>query len=1020
MLGNLTIETSFSDTTLLYSILNGVAMICKETTWIWGFALMVSMWNIMREVTSAALASSSGQGGGKLAQGSLNIIMPLVLAMMLTTPALKSSVNIENVVNGKVSRVDNVPDAIAILPAAASQLGTDLRTVIKTAYGSITSDYPTISASSEGVINPLKALLTSRTAAMRLGGVDSMIRSVVGACIGYDSGYDYASVIEKVRKSGPVNYGSTISIKGSNSAGISQLLYQASLNTSGFVPDLVVNASEILTCPEAAVYVAQQIESALDSSEFKRVVLGSSFTPDNPSSSGDYSIDRLIVQWAAMRKSTAVTNVLAAGNSQATTEVLNLFFDEIVNSNLNCLRSDGPNRTTCQAAAIQALEMERNNITRAAASAQSANYAGAFAEHMLALVVGLGPVLIMFMMFMGSGASKAMYMAAHVTVWPILVANVGNELINGMIYTHLADFISTLTQGGYLTQPLAIEAYKEFSKQIGVATIIQSSLPVLLSMIFALGASSASVSVASKMNGDGSPKAGAIASPDIQSSAPIVQTGSIASIQQGADGWSKISETGATNFVQQTQTYGNYSQQVTQAQAQEVARQRVITEGETQTKSILEKSGQNDTYSNGVDSSTMNRISDSARQSLARDSGTSAASSVNANRSNSNNTTMGAGVALTAKVGVGTPGADGGGSAPIGASFGAGGSLRADTAAQSTDSLQQSEQARKEEAVRKSKAVESAISNELANTKRTSENHSKVKALETMLQKQQQYSQTLTESASDKDSSSQTKQATDNLVSYSQNIGTENLAQHANVNRGYQRFLMNEGSKFAQLPAAQQHLASAREQFESGETDRLVFSSPMAQQAALNHNAAVRLYNDKTAPDSDRQAAANYLTEQGLAISGMRPAVGMVGKVSTGQIDRPEDATGVESRNLDARAPKLPKIPAAASTAQPTSQAPSNSPKQARPATTGTSQPAPPQRPQMSIDDMRKEIEGDQMLKTVDNAFDRAGEAGLSQNNKEGTRDRVKSVVAENVKTSFNGKANEKVTLAENPKPPVR
>ncbi len=998
MLGNLTIETSFSDTTLLYSILNGVAMICKETTWIWGFALMVSMWNIMREVTSAALASSSGQGGGKLAQGSLNIIMPLVLAMMLTTPALKSSVNIENVVNGKVSRVDNVPDVIAILPAAASQLGTDLRTVIKTAYGSITSDYPTISASSEGVINPLKALLTSRTAAMRLGGVDSMIRSVVGACIGYDSGYDYASVTEKIRKSGPVNYGSTISIKGSNSSGISQLLYQASLNTSGFVPDLVVNASEILTCPDAAVYVGQQIEAALDSSEFKRVVLGSSFTPDNPSSSGDYSIDRLIVQWAAMRKSTSVTNVLAAGNSQATTEVLNLFFDEIVSSNLNCLRSDGPNRTTCQAAAIQALEMERNNITRAAASAQSANYAGAFAEHMLALVVGLGPILIMFMMFMGSGASKAMYMAAHVTVWPILVANVGNELINGMIYTHLADFISTLTQGGYLTQPLAIEAYKEFSKQIGVATIIQSSLPVLLSMIFALGASSASVSVASKMNGDGSAKAGAIASPEIQSSAPVVQTGSIASIQQGADGWSKISETGATNFVQQTQTYGDYSQQMARAQSQEVARQKAISEGETQTNSILEKAGKTDTYSTGLDRSTMNRISDSARESLARDNATAATSTVSADKRNSNNTVVGAGASASAGAGVG------GGNSGLFGSLTA--SLRGDTAAQAQDSLSQSEQARKEEAIRKSKAVESAISKELANTSRTSENHSKVKSLETMLQKQKQYSQTLTETASDRDNSSQTKQAADRLVTFSQNIASENLAQHANVNQGYQRFLVNEGRQFAQLPSAQKHLEAAKEQFTNGGTDRLV-GSPLAQQAALNHNAAVRMYNDKSTSDADRQAAANYLSSQGLALNGMRPGLDTIGKVNTGPIGRPEDTTGVESRNLDSRAPRLDKLPTPAP-AQPT---PANQPK--RPAqTAATPQAAAPQRPPLNSDKMRQELEGGS-LTLVDDAFKRAEEAGLRQDDKQGTARRAASLVGENIKTALSGGPNTKVTLAD-------
>lgn len=997
MIGNLTIETSFSDTSLLYSILNGVAMVSKETTWIWAFAVMVSMWNIMRSVTAAAVASSGGQGGAKLAQGSLNIIMPLILAMLLTTPALKSSVNIENVRTGKVARVDNVPDVIVILPAAASTLGTDLKTVMRTAFGTVNPSYSEIGATTEGVLNPLKVLLTSRTAAMRLGSVDSMIRSVVGACIGYDSGSDYSTIIDKVRRAGPVAFGSTISIKGSNSAAISQLLYQASLNTNGFVPDLIVNANEILTCPEAASLVAQRIEGALDSQQFKSAVLGSLFT-DNPTSTGDYSFDRLAVQWAAVRKSTAVTNVLAGGTSQATTEVLNLLFDEIVNSNLNCLRSDGPNRTTCQSSAIQALEVERTSVTRAASSAVSQAYAGPFAESMLALVVGLGPILLLFMMFMGTNASKAMYMAAHVTVWPILVANVGNEIINGMIYTHLADFINTLTQGGYLTQPMAIEAYKEFSKQIGVASTIQSSLPVLLSMIFALGASSASVSVASKMNGEGS-RSGSISTPEAQSVAPVVKTGSMANIAQGAGGWSKVSETGATNFVQQTQTYGDYSHQLVRAQAQEVARQRNISEGETQTRSILEKSGTTDTTSKGVDRATVNRIADTARESLARDNTTAATSSVTADKRNSNNTVIGAGASATANAGVGTAGAKG----KPGFGFGLGGSLRVDTAAQAQDSLSQSEQARKENAIRQSKAVEFAIAKELSNTARTSQNQSKVKGLEAMLQKQQMYSQTLSETASDRDNSSQTRQAADRLVSFSQNIGSENLAQHANVNQGYQRFLMGEGRQFAQLPAAQQHLEAARDLFSSGGTDRLV-GSPLAQQAALNHNAAVRLYNDKSASGEDRQAAANYLTGQGLALNGMRPSLDTINKVQTGRIDRPEDATGVESRNLDGRSPRFDRLPSS-DPVQPTGGKGSKGPAQ-------DPQGAASQRPRLSIDDTRQDLKG-ASLPRVDDAFKRAEQAGLRQEDGSGTASRAASLVKENIKTAVSGGPNTKVTLAD-------
>jgi conjugal transfer mating pair stabilization protein TraG len=371
---------------------------------------------------------------------------------------------------------------------------------------------------------------------------------------------------------------------------------------------------------------------------------------------------------------------------------------------------------------------------------------------------------------------------------------------------------------------------------------------------------------------------------------------------------------------------------------------------------------------------------------------------VSGDKRNSNNTVVGAGASASAGAGVG------GGNSGLFGSLTA--SLRGDTAAQAQDSLSQSEQARKEDALRKSKAVESAISKELANTSRTSENHSKVKALETMLQKQQQYSQTLTETAADRDNSSQTKQAADRLVTFSQNIGSENLAQHANVNQGYQRFLMSEGRQFAQMPAAQQHLEAAREQFTSGGTDRLE-GSPLAQQAALNHNAAVRMYNDKSASESDRQAAANYLSNQGLALNGMRPGLDTIDKVKTGPIGRPEDATGVESRNLDARGPRLDKLPTPAP-AQPTS---TKGPKRSA-ASAAKPQAAAPQRPPLSLDGMRQDLESGSLTR-VDDAFKRAEQAGLRQEDDRGTASRTASLVGENIKTAVSGGPNTKVTLAD-------
>jgi conjugal transfer mating pair stabilization protein TraG len=57
---------------------------------------------------------------------------------------------------------------------------------------------------------------------------------------------------------------------------------------------------------------------------------------------------------------------------------------------------------------VQANEIERNNIQAAANGFESLMYAGAFANQITAVVIGLGPVIVLFMMFAGVGAGKNM------------------------------------------------------------------------------------------------------------------------------------------------------------------------------------------------------------------------------------------------------------------------------------------------------------------------------------------------------------------------------------------------------------------------------------------------------------------------------------------------------------------------------------------------------------------------------------------------------------------------------------
>ncbi|MEY4566323.1 MAG: hypothetical protein RLY14_1293, partial [Planctomycetota bacterium] len=775
---------------------------------------------------------------------------------------------------------------------------------------------------------------------------------------------------------------------------------------TSFVPDLNMAGNDILTCPDAAELVANNISTALDTTEFKRVVQGAVNGMDQPIPNADFSFNRIVEQYSAIRTSTSVSGTLAGGTQQANTEVLNLLFDEIVSSNLNCLRADGPNKTACQAASMQALEIERTNIHRAASEVQMLKYASSFANHMMALIIGLGPVIILFMMFSGVNSAKSIYMAIHVTVWPLLVLNVGAELINGMVYVHVANFLATVTQGGYLAQSGAIEAYKEFSLQVGTASHIMASLPVLMSMIFALGASSASVSVASKMTPNESQSASAT-TPHAMDAAPILKNSPMASATQG-DRWHNIKESGATQFVNQNSQLGELANTVTRGQSQETARTQTIAAGQSQTSQILSKSGVNDSVSYGVDKTTLDRISNNARATLTNTNSDRSGMSVSATKSNSNNTVLGGGVAL--KGNIGTPGAGGGEGGKGGIGFGGfsfGGSVRGDTATQANDSLSSAVDAQKSEEVNKSKAVEAAIGNELTTARKEGASHSKVKALEKMLSTQQQYTKSLTETESERENSSNTDSAANKLVGYSQNITGENLAHHAVANSAFRRFQMQQGRDFENNPAVKAKIEQAEALLKSSATDQVHSQSPLARAATVRTHAAVAAYNDNSLAPDVRKQALQYLTGQGLAMNGIAaPQFGSTEPLGVA-VARPVDQTRVSSPGLETAAVALK--PQGANNSEPhpgaahAQKKSTRLPATARPATTQNSR--PPELPAES--GLKTEID------QTKNLFNRAKDADLDQNSTVGTTRRSFSNLNENIKSTLPGTVNTRTSAGQ-------
>lgn len=995
MFPTLTIYTASADLNLLSAILNGVAMIANQTAMIWGFALMVSMWTIIRTITKASLSAAGGNAGAVMGLGAIDIVLPLIMAFLLTAGGFKATVNIQSTMSGKVTKVDNVPFVIALIPSMASDLSQELGGLVRTAYQSTAADYDSISATNEGFIRPMKTLLTARSAIMKMGSVDSQVRSLVGACLNTDSGPDYSTIINKVQNAGNTGAGvaETLEIRGIPKTSIGALLYQASLNTTGFVTDLNPGSQSILSCPDAADLVADNISNALDSVEFQRAIQGAVNGLDNSNPAADFTFDRIMTQYGSIRRASLAIPSLADGATQANAEGINILFNELVSLNMDCLRADSFNKTVCQAAATQKLDVERHNLQRAAGMDSMLTYAGAFADYMMALIIGLGPIIIMFMMFSGANAGKSIYTAVHMMVWPLLVINVGAELVNGMMYVEVANFLASVTKGGYLSQSLALEAYNKFSRQIGTGSHIMASLPILMSMIFALGASSASVSVASKM-GPTSTQAADVTTPVAQSAAPILQNSNMAKAAQGA-GFNVLSETGATKAVAQNATYGQLAQQVHRSQTEERARQESITEGESLTKSFTERGAHSDATRHGIDKVTAQSISNRTSDNLRQASGEHVNDTASSLKSNTNNATAGIGAALSGGLGRG-----GGGH---GTGVGVSGSVRGDTATSSTDTLNKTTSAGKSKSIEQAKAVEKAIGEELRTAKTDGRSSDTVKALEAMYSKQQQYSTSLSESRADKDGSGITDQKSNSLVSFAQNYSSESLAHSVATNPAMRDFQVTQGRSFEANPAVARHMRDAAAMIETGASDQ-VRSSPLAKQAATRHNAAVRLFNDELASPEDKKMASNYLTNQGMAITGLNQNFGATDRIKN-NLGRPEDSTEATTRNLDQRASKLlpNETPAVTPEGKQASQ-------NIRPAKQQAGTAATPSTP---VRASAQPAAGNSTatLPEVRDAFAKVDVAGLNQNTTDGTAARAAKNVAENVRTAVSDGPNTRVSL---------
>lgn len=893
-MGNLTIYVATADVKLLNAIFNGVAMICGQTAFIWGFALLAATYRIVSTATSATIETSSGKADAVLARGSYSAVMPLILAMLINFPAFQSTVQVESTLNGNVTVIDNVPFVIAVIPAAGSLMSTQTGAKVSAAFQAVGTNYPALSAQVNGFANPLKVLLSSRTAIMKLSSIDTEVKQLVTSCLGSDAGVNYSSVHSLVLNAGNTgaNIATSIPINGINPTAIGALLFQASKNVDGQVLNLSPASATILSCEDAANQVATDVGNYLVSPEFARVVQGAVNGMDQPLVGADYSVNNVVTQYTALRTANTAANTLAGGAAQAAAESMNMMFAELVQSNLNCLQADGSDKANCQGQMTQAMEVERQNIERAANEVPMLKYAGSFGNYILALIIGLGPVIIMFMMLAGVDAGKCMKTAVHIMVWPLLVTNVGAEIVNGMICVNIANFMASIAQGGYISQATAISIYKELSLQVGTGSHIMASLPVIMSTIFALGGAHAlTASVSSKVGTD----TGKGAAPAPIETGPMVRSSPMFTAEQGPGGAAVVKGAGALSAFAGSQTMGSLITEASKGRAASITRQNTISSAENDMANWTEAFKTQDYSRWGLSREQGNSIADSYRNHLSASHRSSSGDHISANKSNSKSATATGKGGVGAEGGIGAGGGHAGPSGSIGASVGVEGA----GSATASDTLNRDRTFARDESLDRSNALEKALTENKSKLASDSKGGEKGKSLDKSIALQHSYQDIKSSTKTATDTTSEAIKASDNFVAGFQKIGSSEIAMQLS-NPDFARYDAVEGSRMMRNGNFAKYLQHAEKDMKDGLTE-MSPSDSRAARTIQRFRAATMMATDPNASPQDKLAARDFLLGGAAAMNHLKLGRDFDTSMMNPNIEGPKRAEELKNNNVGSR-----------------------------------------------------------------------------------------------------------------------
>jgi conjugal transfer mating pair stabilization protein TraG len=897
MFDNFTIYTIWGDLGLLTAVLNGMAMIAGQTGLVWGFAILASTYALASNVTKLSLGASAA---GAVAGNIRGIVMPLILAMLMTGPQFKARVTVESSTSGRVTVV-NVPAVLAVLPAVSSTLSKEMGEAVGTAFQSTGTDYARVSAQGAGFVNPLKQILSARSAVKRLASVEAELTLLISRCLTPDSGIDYSHLRNTVingGNSGGRSAGQSMQF-GPLPAGptaVGSLLWYAYMSQGGTVPELQPNGQTIYSCSSAAVAISENIGRALTGPEFDRVSRGSVNATDQVNAGGDYTYTGLVQTHQAVRSANArtVAEALADGSQQAVAETINLLFYETVEENLACLGAKGEARVQCAAQIMQANELQRVELSAAANATQVVQFAGQFAGYMTALSLALGPLVLMVLMFAGVSAS-ALATIAGATLLPLLTIDVGAVIIHSMMMIDVATFWQTLAKGGYLSHALVRDAYLQLALKIGTASQLMAALPAVLAGLFVAFRHASSVSGAKMANDRAT--AGVVA-PSVMSAAPIMKQASMVSHEQLLGG-GRLGFEGALPAAQAS-LMKSHGAEWNDTVARSRSREQSASEGQELARRLSH--GESATKAHGVSLSKSNSqaLSDAFRKHYDASATDQAGKNVSDGRSNTNSSGVEGAVSAGVRGSVGL----GGPSASLDASATA--TARTGTSAQ--DSVNRGQTSGSSEAVRAGAAMDKAIAETRERARRENWDKSEQETLERMATASRTYNEVISERNSTTKTDTQLERAGEQIVSDSKNIGAREIGHQMAmdgdraVNGDYRMYQATAGRAFESMAASQPYMDRARDRMASLSVDQLRgVESPEARNALQRHLAATMMLEDKSLNIGSRRDAGSYLAGQMTAMTGHTASFTPSGPSPTvaGFDGAPGNRTGLTADALD-------------------------------------------------------------------------------------------------------------------------